>query len=94
MAEIGIRAALGPPRQHVVAAAIGQGAMLVGLATEVGLAVALAAGPAIEPLRFKVSPRDLLVLGGGTAPLWIAVLAKAPGLASRPDEPSRGAPIE
>ncbi|HUE76934.1 MAG TPA: ADOP family duplicated permease [Longimicrobiales bacterium] len=76
--ELGIRAALGAGRggliRFVVSGSIGVAAVGVAL----GLAVALALAERVEPLLFRVSPRDpAVLLGVAAVMLSVAVAASA-----------------
>jgi len=73
--EIGVRIALGARARDVLALIVGHGirVTLAGLAT--GVLIALAAGRAIAPLLFHVSPRDPLVYGIVAATLMVVGVA-------------------
>jgi ABC-type antimicrobial peptide transport system permease subunit len=77
--ELGVRAALGAGSGRLVGAVLAEALRLVGSGIALGTAVAVAAGGALAPLLFEVSPRDPLVYGGvaltllltGAAAAWI-----------------------
>ncbi|HEV2131465.1 MAG TPA: FtsX-like permease family protein, partial [Longimicrobiaceae bacterium] len=77
--ELGVRAALGAPRERLLTLVLGQGMRLVGIGIALGLGAALLAGPRIAPLLFETSPRDPLTLGGVVLVL-LTVAALASGL--------------
>ncbi len=56
--EIGVRIALGATRAAIVKLVLGEAAMVVLVATMVGLGVAVALSPSIEALLYDVKPRD------------------------------------
>ena len=58
--EIGIRMALGAQRSEVLSLVIGQGMLLAGIGTGIGLAVALGFGRVLRNQLFQVSPFDPL----------------------------------
>ncbi|MGH7482417.1 MAG: FtsX-like permease family protein, partial [Longimicrobiales bacterium] len=60
--ELGVRSALGATRERLVGLILGQALRLTAIGIALGLAIALFAGPTIEPLLFDVSPRDPLIL--------------------------------
>jgi predicted permease len=62
--ELGVRAALGATARRLVDAVLWEALRLVGAGLLFGGAIAAAAGGAVAPLLFEVSPRDPLVLGG------------------------------
>jgi hypothetical protein len=60
--EIGIRMALGAPSRSIARLVVGRGALLATAGIGLGLAIALAARPWLEPQLFNTSARDPLVL--------------------------------
>ena len=64
--EIGIRVALGAPRDHVVRLVLGQGVGPVLLGAVLGLTAALAGGRVLSSLLYQVEPWDPLTFVGGT----------------------------
>ena len=64
--EIGIRVALGAPRDHVVRLVLGQGVAPVFLGAVLGLATSLAGGRIMSSLLYQVEPWDPLTFVGGT----------------------------
>jgi putative ABC transport system permease protein len=56
--EIGIRMALGANRADVLRQTVGQGVLLLGLGTAIGLGVALAISRVLSSVLFGVSPTD------------------------------------
>ena len=82
--EMGIRLALGGTRPSVARLVLADALRLVGAGVLAGLAIALAAGPAVAPLLFQLSPRDpaslalaglallLVALGAAAWPAWRA----------------------
>jgi len=61
--EIGVRSALGASGRRIVGRVVSDGLRLAGLGVGFGLVATLVAGRWIEPLLFRTSPRDPLVLG-------------------------------
>lgn len=72
--ELGIRAALGAANRRLLASVLGDGARLTLVGVVVGLGLALLLGRFAEPLLFRVSARDPLVL------LTVAATLTAVGL--------------
>lgn len=62
--EIGVRIALGAHPVDIVLLVVRRSLGMAAVGVVVGLGLALASGPLIEPLLFETSPRDPLVLGG------------------------------
>jgi predicted permease len=75
--ELGVRAALGAGSGRLVGAVLAEALRLVGSGIALGTALAVAAGGALAPLLFEVSPRDPLVLGGVAATLLLTAVAAA-----------------
>jgi predicted permease len=75
--EIGVRTALGASRHGIIQLIVRQalGLTLIGLA--IGLVVAIAAAGALEPVLYRVSPRDPLVLAGVALTLLLVAAAAA-----------------
>lgn len=82
--EMGVRAALGAPRERIVALVVGQGMTLTALGVAVGFLGSVAASRAFESLLFQVSTVDpityasvvvLLAVGAGAASSFPAVRA-------------------
>lgn len=73
--EIGVRVALGAHRQDVVGLVVreGLGTAVVGVAA--GLAIAIVAGPFIQPLLYDTSPKDPVVFGAAAVSLLVVALA-------------------
>jgi ABC-type antimicrobial peptide transport system permease subunit len=69
--EIGVRLALGASRSTVARLVMGRGFTVVGIGA-IGLAATLACGRLVEPLLFRTSPYDPLILGA-VAVLMLAV---------------------
>ena len=75
MHELGMRIALGAQSGHILRLVLRQGVGFAGAGVVAGLALALIAGPWIEPLLYKQSSRDpvvivtvcLVMLGAGVA---------------------------
>ncbi|HET7583826.1 MAG TPA: ADOP family duplicated permease [Gemmatimonadaceae bacterium] len=74
MHELGVRAALGASRRRLVALVLRRGVQLVLAGVIIGVAIALAAAPKIQPLLFDTSPRDPLVLVSVAAVLLLVAL--------------------
>jgi predicted permease len=75
-AEIGVRMALGARARSIVGMIVREGVGLVLLGVILGSAVALAAGPLIEPLLFETAGRDAFVVATvSTVLVVVAVLA-------------------
>ncbi len=62
--ELGIRAALGADRTRLLIATVSEALRLTLLGVSVGTALTLMAGPGLQDLLFRVSPRDPVVLVG------------------------------
>jgi predicted permease len=62
--ELGIRAALGANRRHLIQLVMGQAARLVFGGLALGVGIALAVGRTMDGLLFGVTPTDLPVYGG------------------------------
>jgi putative ABC transport system permease protein len=62
--EIGIRMALGARRPDVIRLVLGQGLMLLGVGTIIGLVGAFALTRFIASLLYEVAPTDLLTYAG------------------------------
>ncbi|HEX6314252.1 MAG TPA: ADOP family duplicated permease [Gemmatimonadaceae bacterium] len=74
--EIGVRMALGARTRGIVGMIVRQGIGLVLVGVVAGAALALAAGPLLEPLLFDTAGRDPLVIAAVVAVLMmVAVLA-------------------
>jgi ABC-type antimicrobial peptide transport system permease subunit len=88
--ELGVRAALGASRDALVRMVVGSGLRLTVVGVGLGALVALAAGGRLEPLLFRVSPRDPAVYGCVAATLLlVGVLASVlPGLRATRVSPS------
>jgi ABC-type antimicrobial peptide transport system permease subunit len=56
--EMGVRAALGAPRERIVGMVVRQGMVLAGIGVLVGAAVSTAAGGTLASLLFEVSTAD------------------------------------
>lgn len=89
--EMGVRSALGAEWGDLIRLVVGEGVLLVAGGVLLGLAVALAAAPAIGPLLYQTSPRDPTVLGVVTVVLLAsaAVACAVPALRA-----GRVAPME
>jgi hypothetical protein len=61
--ELGVRIALGARRGDVVRLVMRQGLLVVTIGGLLGIAAAIVAGPAVEPLLFRVPAREPLVYG-------------------------------
>ena len=86
--EIGIRMALGAPREVIVRAVMGAASLQVFAGLVLGLGLALVAGPALQEVLAGTSPRDVTVLAASAAviALTAAVAVVFPALrASRID---------
>jgi ABC-type antimicrobial peptide transport system permease subunit len=73
--ELGIRLALGAQRRDVLRLVLRSGLTMAAAGIGVGVLLALAAGPEIEPLLFGTSARSPVVFAVVTAVLLIAALA-------------------
>ena len=80
--ELGIRSALGAMKGELLGAVVRDGVRITTLGVLVGLGLALVLGRYAEPLLFRVSSRDPLVLGGVAAILLtVGVMASLlPGI--------------
>lgn len=81
--EIGIRLALGAPRQAIVSRIVGRGLIPVIAGGLVGLALAAALGRMFSALLFEVEPIDAGARTGGALILLLVALAAALGPARR-----------
>ncbi|MGH7529848.1 MAG: ABC transporter permease [Gemmatimonadales bacterium] len=61
--ELGVRIALGAPRNHVLLLVVGQGVRVAFVGVAVGAVAALLAGRAVASLLYGVSPHEPAVLG-------------------------------
>ena len=75
--ELGVRMALGAPRQHVLAMMMWMGARLVGAGLVVGVGVSLAAARVLRSQLFGVTPSDPLSYVAVAALLGAVALAAA-----------------
>jgi predicted permease len=74
--ELGIRAALGATGQRLRGMVLWESLKVVAIGLVLGLAIAMAVAPRIEPLLYGVSPRDPVTLGGvALALLLVGALA-------------------
>ena len=73
--EIGIRLALGAPKQAVTRMFVGEGLLLTGMGVIFGLAIATPLTRLMASLLFEVSPVDLVTYCAVTAALLAAALA-------------------
>jgi len=74
--EIGVRLALGGTRAHIGRGVVLNGLRLVTAGILVGLAVAFAAAPFVQPMLFQTSARDpVIAIGAAFALLGVAVVA-------------------
>ncbi len=78
--EMGIRVALGSPKESVVRLIVADALRMMAMAIGVGMAVALVAGKWVAPLLFHTSPRDPVILAG----VAIALLLVGVGAAVMP----------
>ena len=76
MHELGVRVALGRASRDVVRLVVVQGVRPVGIAVAIGLAIAWAVAPRVQPLLFKQAAVDVVTYAGvGVTMLLAAVLA-------------------
>ncbi len=73
--EMGIRRALGAPDPAILRLVLRQGALLAGMGSVVGLALAAGATRGLATFLYGVSPFDLAIFGGVTMALGLAALA-------------------
>ncbi len=73
--ELGVRAALGASRGRLVGLVLRRGLRLVVVGAVVGVLIALAAAPKVEPLLFNTSARDPLILGIVSLTLLVVAVA-------------------
>jgi predicted permease len=64
MKELGIRVALGARRAHVMSAAVGRPAVLLGVGSAVGLLSGVFASRLLGQIVYQANPRDPVVVGG------------------------------
>ena len=72
--ELGVRIALGAQRGDVIRLVMRQGVLVVTIGALLGIAAAVAAGPAIEPLLFRVPAREPLVYGAVVVLLFVVAI--------------------
>jgi putative ABC transport system permease protein len=74
--ELGVRIALGAERERIMGMVVRQGLVLGAAGAALGVLIALVASRAIEPLLFRVSPRDPLSIGAAAGLLmFVSLLA-------------------
>ncbi len=74
--EIGVRTALGASRGRILTLVLRQAVLLSAIGIVLGVVAALAAGEAVRPLLYQVSPQDPAVFGAVVAGLLaVAILA-------------------
>jgi putative ABC transport system permease protein len=73
--EVGVRIALGADGRAVVGLVLREGVRVVIVGVAIGLSIAFAAGPWVDPLLFEISPRDPFVFGTVATVLAIVGLA-------------------
>jgi putative ABC transport system permease protein len=74
--EIGVRMAMGASRYAVLRLVMGYGLGIAAVGAAIGALAALASGRVLSSLLYAVSPSDpLVLLGAGTIPLLVAVIA-------------------
>jgi ABC-type antimicrobial peptide transport system permease subunit len=81
--EIGVRSALGATRGRIVAQILRESVALAAIGVVLGLVIAIAAGGALAPLLYQISPRDPVVLTVVTVTLLLAAAAAGIVPASR-----------
>jgi len=77
MREIGIRMALGSNRTGVILTVLRQAAVLAGLGTAIGIAIALLLGRVLNTLLFQVTPTDVVSFAAASITLLIVALVAA-----------------
>jgi hypothetical protein len=88
--ELGIRAALGATGQRLQGMVLWESLKVVAIGLVLGLAVAVAVAPRIEPLLYEVSPHDPVTLGGVALSLLLvgALAATIPARRATSIDPS------
>lgn len=81
--ELGVRHALGGSWGRIAGGVVLDAVRLVGLGVVAGVVLAFLAGPFVEPLLFRTSGRDALVLGGAAVVLLLVAVGAAGGPAFR-----------
>jgi putative ABC transport system permease protein len=74
-AEIGIRMALGAPKQSILRDVLWQGLRMAGLGVAIGLALSLTAGPVLANLLFEIKPNDPATLAMAAGVVLAVTLA-------------------
>jgi putative ABC transport system permease protein len=74
MHELGVRVALGARSRDVVRLVVAQGVRPVSVAVGIGLAIAWAVAPRVQPLLFKQSAVDAATYAGVGATMVVAAL--------------------
>src|SRR3954464_9320499 len=72
--EMGGRAAFGGPGSHAVALGVRRSVIQLAIGLVIGIALAIAASGALQPVLYHVDPRDATVFAGGIATLALASL--------------------
>lgn len=83
MHELGVRRALGARLGDLLRLVVGQSVRITAIGGMIGLVVALASGPWIEPLLFRTSVREPSILGVAVGVLVVVGVAAALVPASR-----------
>ena len=91
MHELGMRIALGARSIHIMKLVVGQGVAFAAAGVTIGLTIALTAARWIEPLLYKQSAKDPVVLGAvALVMLTVGALATlAPALRAIRADPTR-----
>jgi hypothetical protein len=94
--EIGVRTALGASRGRILTLVLRQAVLLSAIGIVLGLVAALAAGGAVRPLLYQVSPQDPAVFGAVIVGLLaVAILAGSiPAWRASRVEPSRALRVD
>jgi len=74
-AEIGIRVALGAPREQILRSVLWQGLQMAAIGVALGVALSLAATRLLATLLFEVKPIDPATLAGAAAVVVVVTLA-------------------
>jgi len=77
MKELGIRAALGARKMHVMSAALGRPMVLLGVGSVAGLLAGVSVSRLLEQVVYQANPREPVVVGGAVLTMLLLGMAAA-----------------